>query len=124
MLGFMALVGLLLAGLGTYGVVAYTVGRRAREFSIRRALGADARTIALSVLVQVAALSGVGILLGVVLSAVSVRAIAALLYEVSPFDPLTFLAVAATLGLTALAASLLPMLRAMRIDPAVVLRHE
>ncbi|HET6274814.1 MAG TPA: ADOP family duplicated permease [Candidatus Cybelea sp.] len=124
MLGFMALVGLLLAGLGTYGVVAYTVGRRAREFGIRRALGANARAIALSVLVQVGALSGVGILLGVVLSAVSVRAIAALLYEVSPFDPLTFLAVAAILGVTAFVASLLPMLRAMRIDPAVVLRQE
>jgi putative ABC transport system permease protein len=124
MLGFMALVGLLLAGLGTYGVVAYTVGRRAREFGIRRALGADARTIALSVLLQVAALSGIGTLLGVVLSAVGAKAIAELLYQVSPFDPLTFVAVAATLGLTAFGAALVPILRAVRIDPAVVLRHE
>jgi putative ABC transport system permease protein len=124
MLGFMALVGLLLAGLGTYGVVAYTVGRRAREFGIRRALGASTRAIARSVLLQVAALSGAGILLGVALSAAGARAIAALLYQVSPFDPLTFLVVAAVLAATAFGASLVPMLRAMQIDSAVVLRHE
>ncbi len=124
MLGFMALVGLLLAGLGTYGVVAYTVGRRAREFGIRRALGASTRAIARSVLLQVAALSGAGILLGVALSAVGARAIAALLYQVSPFDPLTFLVVAAVLAATAFGAALVPMLRAMQIDSAVVLRHE
>ncbi len=124
MLGFMALVGLFLAGLGTYGVVAYTVGRRAREFGIRRALGAGGRTIASSVLLQVAALSGAGIVLGFAFSAASANAIEALLYRVSPFDPLTFLAVAAVLAATALGAALVPALRASRIDPAVVLRHE
>ena len=124
MLGFMAIVGLLLAGLGTYGVVAYTVGRRAREFGIRRALGANAKTIAFSVLVQVAALSGAGILLGLALSAAGAKAISALLYQVSPFDPLTFLAVTVTLAATAFGAAVVPTLRAMRIDPAVVLRHE
>ncbi len=124
MLGFMALVGLLLAGLGTYGVVAYTVGLRAREFGIRRALGAKTRAIALSVLLQVATLSGAGILLGLALSAAGAKAISALLYDVSPFDPLTFLAVAATLAVTAFGAAVVPMLRAMRIDPAVTLRHE
>jgi predicted permease len=124
MLGFMALVGLLLAGLGTYGVVTYTVGRRAREFGIRRALGAKAWTIASSVFVQVAVLLLAGTLLGFVLSAASATAISTLLYRVSPFDPPTFLAVAAALAFTAFGAALVPAVRAMRTDPAGVLRHE
>ena len=124
MLGFMALVGLLLAGLGTYGVVTYTVGRRAREFGVRRALGAKAWTIASSVFVQVAVLLLAGTLLGFVLSAASAAAISTLLYRVSPFDPPTFLAVAAALAFTAFGAALVPAVRAMRTDPVAVLRHE
>jgi hypothetical protein len=124
MLGFMALVGLMLAGLGTYGVVTYTVGRRAREFGIRRALGAKAWTIASSVFVQVATLLLAGTIVGFVLSAAGATAISSLLYRVSPFDPPTFLAVAATLAVVAFGAALFPAVRAMRIDPAAVLRHE
>ncbi|HEV3089913.1 MAG TPA: ADOP family duplicated permease [Candidatus Cybelea sp.] len=124
MLGFLALIGLLLAGLGTYGVVAYTVGSRTREFGIRRALGAGAWTIASSVLVQVAVLLAVGMLLGFVFSAASAKAMSALLYRVSPFDPPTFVAVAVTLAVTAFAAAVAPAVRAMRVDPGVVLRQE
>jgi putative ABC transport system permease protein len=124
MLGLMALIGLLLAGLGTYGVVTYTVGRRAREFGIRRALGAKAWTIASSVFVQVATLLFAGTLLGFVLSAAGATAISTLLYRVSPFDPATFIAVAAALAFTAFGAALVPAVRAMKIDPVAVLRHE
>ncbi|HEY4434137.1 MAG TPA: FtsX-like permease family protein, partial [Candidatus Cybelea sp.] len=124
MLGFMALVGLLLAGLGTYGVVTYTVGRRAREFGIRRALGAKGWTIASSVFVQVAVLFAAGTLLGILLSAASAAAISTLLYRVSPFDPPTFVVVALTLAVTAFGAALVPAVRAMRTDPVAVLRHE
>jgi putative ABC transport system permease protein len=124
MLGFMAFVGLLLAGLGTYGVVTYTVGRRAREFGIRRALGAKGWTIASSVFVQVAALFAAGTLLGVLLSAAGAAAISTLLYRVSPFDPPTFAVVALALAITAFGAALVPAVRAMRIDPVVALRHE
>jgi putative ABC transport system permease protein len=124
LLGFIALVGLLLAGLGTYGVVAYNVGQRAREFGIRRALGANAWTIASSVLVQVVSLSGAGIVLGFALSAAGSKAISALLYRVSPFDPLTFAVVAVTLLTTALGAAAAPALRATRVDPMATLRHD
>jgi putative ABC transport system permease protein len=124
MLGFMALVGLLLAGIGTYGVVTYTVGRRAREFGIRRALGAKGWTIASSVFVQVAVLFAAGTLLGILLSAASAAAISTLLYHVSPFDPPTFMVVALTLAITAFGAALVPAVRAMRTDPVAVLRHE
>jgi len=124
LLGFIALLGLLLASLGTYGVVAYSVGQRAREFGIRRALGANAWAIASSVLVGVMALCGAGILLGLALSAAGARAISALLYHVSPFDPLTFFAVALTLSATALGAAAAPALRATRVDPVAILRHD
>jgi hypothetical protein len=124
LLGFIALVGLLLATLGTYGVVAYNVGQRAREFGIRRALGANAWTIASSVLVQVASLSGAGIVLGFALSAAGSKTISALLYRVSPFDPLTFALVAVTLLTAALGAAAVPALRATRADPAAILRHD
>jgi len=124
LLGFIALIGLLLASLGTYGVVAYNVGQRAREFGIRRALGANAWAIASSVLVGVMTLCGAGILLGLALSAAGAKAISALLYHVSPFDPLTFTVVVLTLSATALGAAGVPALRATRVDPVAILRHD
>jgi putative ABC transport system permease protein len=124
LLGFMALVALLLATIGTYGVVAYGVGQRAREFGIRRALGANAWAILSNVLGQALLLAGAGALLGLLLSLAGSKAISNLLYQISPLDPLTFIVAAATLLLAATVAALIPAFRATRADPTAILRHE
>jgi putative ABC transport system permease protein len=124
LLGFMALIALLLATIGTYGVVAYGVGQRAREFGVRRALGANAWAILSNVLGQALLLAGAGAMLGFVFSLAGSKAISNLLYQISPFDPLTFIAAAATLLLAATVAALVPALRATRADPTAILRHE
>lgn len=124
LLGFMAVVGLLLASIGTYGVVTYSVGRRTREFGIRRALGATAWAIASAVIRQALVLCAAGIALGFIFSLAGSSVLATLLYRVSPLDPLTFVTVAATLLLVAAAAALAPAWRATRADPVAALRHE
>lgn len=124
LLGFMALVGLLLASIGTYGVVAYSVGRRTREFGIRRALGATAWVIASAVIRQALVLCAAGIVLGFTFSFAGSSVLATMLYRVSPLDPLTFVTVAATLLLVAAGAALAPAWRATRADPVTALRHE
>ncbi|HVF44362.1 MAG TPA: ABC transporter permease [Pyrinomonadaceae bacterium] len=122
--GGLGLVGLMLAALGVYGVVAYTVGARTREMGIRVALGAQAADILRLVMRQCFALVAAGIALGFAGALALTRYLASLLYGVSTSDPLAFSAGAVLLALAALLASYLPARRATRVDPTVALRHE
>jgi predicted permease len=121
--GFAALA-LMLAGLGLYGVLAYTVTQRTREIGVRMALGArPAQALAL-IARESAAVVGVGLLLGVAGALLSARVFAGLLFGVGPADPLALLAAMSVLGAVALGATLVPARRAALVDPAVALRAE
>jgi putative ABC transport system permease protein len=117
-------VSLLLAAVGIYGVIAYSVQRRVREFGVRLALGASPGAVRTLVLRQVGFLTLCGLTLGVGMSLVLTRFLAGLLHEVAPHDPATFAATSAVLACAALAACYLPARRATRIDPMEALRQE
>ena len=114
----------LLASIGLYGVVAYTVSQRTREVGIRVALGARPRDVVRLVVRQGMALVAVGSGLGVALALVMTRPLATFLYGVESFDPITVVSVVVLLGSVALVASFVPALRAARVDPMVALRYE
>lgn len=124
LIGAFALLALGLAALGIYGVMAYTVGQRARELSIRRALGAPEGHVLGLVMGQGARLTLAAVGVGLLGAAGLGRVVASSLYGVSAFEPLIFLAVSVLLGGVALLACWLPARRASRVDPAVVLRGE
>jgi len=115
---------LLLSAIGVYGVLAYSVTQRTREFGIRMALGAEMRDVLGMVLWQGLRLAGVGLIIGAAVAFLLTRFIATMLYDVKPVDPTVFLLGAAVLGAVAAIASLVPSLRAVRIRPAVALRWE
>lgn len=115
---------LLLSAIGVYGVLAYSVTQRTREFGIRMALGAEMRDVLGMVLWQGLRLTGMGLAIGAVVAFLLTRFIASMLYDVKPVDPTVFLLGAAVLGVVAAVASLVPSLRAVRIRPAVALRWE
>ncbi len=124
MLGIAAAVALLLGAVGLYGVIAYTVAQRTREFGVRMALGARATDVGSLVLRHAAMLVVIGLGVGVAAAFALTRLMSALLYGVAPSDPLTFGGVAALLALVALVASLVPVARASRVDPLEALRAE
>ena len=124
LLGSLGAVGLLLAMIGLYGVVAYAVASRTSEIGIRMALGASSHRVLWSVLGQGLRLVGIGVAVGCVLSLLMTRVIADLIAGVSPTDPITFVGTAMVLVLTGLAASYFPARRATRIDPLLALRKE
>jgi putative ABC transport system permease protein len=124
MVALFALTALLLAGLGIYGVISYTVNERTREFGIRLALGAPRSTILQMVLRQGLHLALVGAAVGVVGALIVSRLMSGVLYGVSSADPATFAAVAILFILVALLACYLPARRAIRVDPIVALRYE
>lgn len=115
---------LLLAGLGIYGVVSYSVARRTNEMGIRMALGAESLHLYGMVLRQGMAPVALGLVAGVAGSLAAGRVLASLLYEICARDPLTIGAVAILLTLVALAACTLPARRATRVDPLVALHYE
>jgi putative ABC transport system permease protein len=115
---------LVLSATGIYGVLAYTVAQRTREFGIRIALGAGVRDVVGMVLGQGVKLAGIGLALGIAGALALTRLMATLLYGVKPADPVVFLAVAIGLAAVVLIASLVPSLRAVRIRPATALRYE
>jgi predicted permease len=114
---------LALASVGLYGVMAYSVSQRNQEIGLRMALGAAQGDVLGMVLKQAALLAGLGTAFGLLLSLAVSNLVATILYG-SARDPLTFVAVPMTLALVALAASLVPALRASRVDPLAALRHQ
>ena len=124
LLGVFGALGLLMAGVGTYGVISYAVGARTREVGIRVALGAQTGQILRMVLRAGAALAAVGLAIGYVASLVLTRFLEGLLFEVKPTDFASAAFVAALLMIVALAASYVPARRASRITPMEALRYE
>jgi len=124
LLGIFAGVALALAAVGIYGVVSWNVAQRTREIGIRQALGADRASVFRLVVGQSMRVVALGLGLGLAGALALSRTLRSLLFETSPFDPLTFAAVALLLGLAALLACWLPARRATRIDPARALRAE
>jgi putative ABC transport system permease protein len=123
-LGVFAVMALLLAALGIYGVISHGVTQRTREFGVRMALGATRREVAGLILAQGGRLAVIGIGVGLVAAFALRTVVETLLYSVRASDPLTFTVVPLVLGVVALAASLLPALRATRVDPSVAMRAE
>jgi predicted permease len=122
--GALGLLGLLLASLGIYGVMAYVVTRRTREIGIRMAVGAPRAKVIRMILRQGMVPVGVGSTIGLMLAAASGRMLTAYLFGIPPLDPVTFSGVAALLLLIALAACYAPVRRATRIDAMEALRYE
>jgi predicted permease len=122
--GSLAVVALLLAAAGLFGVSLFAVARRTREFGVRVALGATPRALAAAVLAQAALRVAVALPLGWGLAWASRGALGKLLYGIAPGDPWTLAAAAALVAATAAVAALIPALRAARIDPVIALRHE
>jgi len=119
-----ALVAALLAAIGLYGVLAYTVAQRTREIGLRMALGAGAGQVRGMVLRQVSRMIAAGLALGMLAALGLGRAARSLLYELEPTDPLVLLSVTVAVGLIAIGAALVPALRAARVDPMRALRSE
>ena len=124
LLGAFACVAVLLAGVGIYGVISYIVGQRTREIGIRMALGARRSQVMAMVITQGAKMTLAGIVAGLLAAFALSRVMSALLFQVSPTDPLTFAAVAVLLLMIALWACYLPARRATRVDPTIALRCE
>ncbi len=118
-----AALGALLAALGIYGVISYSVTQRTQEIGIRMALGATTANVQRSVLSKTLRLALIGIASGALTSLLVSRAIAALLFNTAPTDPITFATMAVLLAAVALLAGYLPARRASRIDPMVALRN-
>jgi predicted permease len=122
--GTTGVIGLLLAAVGVYGVLSYSVEQRTREMGVRMALGADPRGVLWLVVRHGLLLVGVGIVIGLVIASVATPWARNLLFQVSPFDPASFAAVSVVLLVVAGLASYLPAVRATRVDPVVVLKGE
>jgi len=123
MMGFAA-TALLLAAVGVYGVLSYTVAQRTHEIGIRMALGADRAQVRGMVLRQGLALTGIGVVFGIAGALALTGWLSSLLFEVQPGDPTVLAAVAATLALVAALAGYLPARRATAVDPIKALRHD
>lgn len=124
LLGGFAGLALLLAAIGTYGVLSYMVAERRREIGIRMALGADQGSVLSSVMKQGLSLTGIGVVIGLAGAFGMNRLIASLLFGVQPTDTPTLIGVVGTITLVATVACLVPALRASRTDPNVVLRDD
>jgi predicted permease len=118
------LLALILAMIGLYGTMAYSVTRKTHEIGIRMALGANPADVLRMVVRQGIALTLIGVAIGIVAALGVTRLISSMIFGVTPYDPLTFVAVAAILSIVALLACYIPARRAMRVDPMVALRYE
>ena len=124
MLGGFAGAALLLAGVGIAGVLAISVSRRTSEIGIRLALGADARNVVRMVIRQGMTLALAGLAIGVPAAFAATRLLRSLLFETAPREPALYAGAAIGLALVALVGSLMPALRATRVDPKVALSAE
>jgi ABC-type antimicrobial peptide transport system permease subunit len=119
-----ALVALILAATGIYGVLSGSVNERLREIGIRSALGASRRNVVSLVIREGLSLTALGLVTGFLGALAATRAIVILLFGISPLDPVTFCSVGALLGGVALMACALPAWRAAQVNPAITLRAE
>ncbi len=117
-------IALVLASIGVYGVLSYSVSQRTQEIGVRIALGAARRDVLRLIVGQGLKLTGVGIVIGIIGAVFVTPAVRTVLYNVTPTDPLSFSGVAVFLGFVALAASYIPARRAMAVDPIVAIRNE
>jgi predicted permease len=124
LLGGFAVLALLMAAIGLYGVLSYSVSQRMHEMGLRMALGANARDLMCLVLGQGIRVALAGVAAGLVASFAATRLLAGMLFGVSPLDPLTLIVVAAVLVAAALLASFIPARRATKVDPMEALRYE
>jgi putative ABC transport system permease protein len=124
LVGVFAGTALLLAAVGIFGVISYTVTQRTHEFGIRMALGAQPGNVLAMVVKEGARLGLAGVVIGIVCAAVLMRGMASLLFGVGASDPVTFAGVALVMVCVALAACYFPARRAMRVEPMAALRHE
>ena len=124
LLGVLSAVGLLLAAMGLYGTLAYSVAQRTREFGIRQALGAQPHHILGLILRESGKLTLYGMIAGLILAFISIRVVANQIYSISHVDPLTYGGVGLLVVAMTLAASYIPARRARRVDPMVTLRYE
>lgn len=118
------LLAVLIAAVGLYGVMAYSVSRRTQEIGIRMAVGATPRTILRLAAAQGLMLAGIGIVIGLVVALASSRLVSILLFGVTPTDPVVFVGVPLLLAVVAGLACYIPARRALRVDPLVALRQE
>jgi predicted permease len=124
LLGAFAALALILAAIGIYSVLSYSVRRRTSEIGIRLALGARLSDVLSMVIIEGMKPTLLGVAIGAALALIFGRVMSSLVYEVTPGDPLTFLAVAGLLAIVALLASVIPAYRAARVDPMKALRYE
>jgi putative ABC transport system permease protein len=122
MLGVLAAVTLTIAVVGLYGLIAYGVAQRTREIGVRMALGARPRDIVARVATGAVRLTAIALVFGVAGAALFARVLAAMLYDITPSDPRTYIEVSVSLLVVALIAALLPSWRAARVDPTIALR--
>jgi ABC-type antimicrobial peptide transport system permease subunit len=124
LLAIFAGLALVLAAIGTYGVLSYNVTERRHEIGIRMALGADRGRVLGMILGHGLRVTALGLVVGVLGSLALTRLVSSLLFQVEPTDPLTFVTVAVFITAVAAVACLIPARRATRVDPMVVLREE
>ena len=124
LVGLFAVAALLLAAIGVYGVISFSVARRTREIGLRMALGADGGSVRRLVVGEGMRLAATGLAIGIPAAAVLSRTLRSLLFETPPGDPLTLATVAAVLAAVALAACAIPAIRASRLDPQAALRMD
>jgi putative ABC transport system permease protein len=124
LLGIFSALALILAAIGIYGVMAYSVALRTQEIGIRMALGAQQKDVLRLILGQGSRIALFGVGIGLTAAAALARLLSSLLFSVSPSDPVTFAAVAILLVAVALLACYIPARRALRVDPIIALRYE